>query len=127
MDGRYEKYDDGVIYDTQTGLEWLVGPDTGTPWQKAREWVDGLAASGGGWRMPTRSEVFALYRRGVGQRNMSGLFETTGWLVWSGAAKGESSVVGFYEDSLDAATSITNAKPSIYSRAFAVRSRSDKM
>jgi len=37
--------------------------------------------AGGGWRMPTRQELSALYQKGIGKRNMDFGFKTTGGAV----------------------------------------------
>ena len=35
-------YESGVVIDTETGLEWYVGPDRDTTWHEARSWVESL-------------------------------------------------------------------------------------
>ena len=83
-DGRYEKYTSGVVFDTKNDLEWYVGADKDTLWSEGKRWVESLNVAGGGWRMPTRKELETLYNEGAGERNMTPLLKTTGWLVWSG-------------------------------------------
>ena len=90
-DGKYCQYSTGVVKDTSTGLEWYVGPDRRTKWHEAKAWVEKLNVAGGGWRMPTKNELKALYQKGAGTRNMTPLLKTTGWWVWSGETKGSSS------------------------------------
>lgn len=80
---RFIAGDDGVMYDTETGLEWLAGPDERTTRDEARLWVDGLSSAGGGWRMPTKEELYGLYTGGLGIRNMTAFLNTTGSWVWS--------------------------------------------
>ncbi|MEW6263625.1 MAG: caspase family protein [Thermodesulfobacteriota bacterium] len=109
----------GII--VKNNLEWYVGPDRNTTWDEARAWVAGLTVGGGGWRMPTRSELKGLYEPGRGSRNMDPAFQTTGWWVWSGEIKGSSSAWPFYfgtghEDWY-------SRNDSYDKRAFAVRSR----
>ncbi|RPH50520.1 MAG: DUF1566 domain-containing protein [Desulfobacteraceae bacterium] len=87
-DGRFEKFTNGVVRDSQSGLEWYAGPDKDTDWNDAKNWVAGLKIDGGGWRMPTINELKGLYQKGAGSRNMSPLLETTGWWVWSGETIG---------------------------------------
>ena len=82
-DGRFTRYGNGVIFDSQTDLEWYVGPDRRLDWQEAKAWVENLTVAGGGWYMPTRDELRALYQKGAGSRNIDPLFVTTGWYVWS--------------------------------------------
>ena len=95
-DRHFIKYDTGVVYDKKTGLEWVAGPNRDTNWNKAKRWVENLNVAGGGWRMPTRTELKTLYQRGAGSRNMTPLLKTTGRYVWSGETKGPSLAWRFY-------------------------------
>ena len=120
-DGRYCKNANGVVYDTQTGLEWYAGPDRDTTWDAAKSWIESLSVAGGGWRMPTRNELKGLYQKGVGSRNMTPLLRTTGWWVWSGETKGSSSAwfFNFYNGNVYwLYRTYSNS-----TRGFAVRSR----
>jgi len=122
-DGIYVAYANGIVRDTNTGLEWKAGPDKDTNWNEARSWVQSLNLDGGGWRMPTTDELKTLYKKGTGERNMTPLLKTTGWFVWSGETKGSSDAwfFGFLIGGrhwYDRATSTDK-------RAFAVRSRGD--
>jgi hypothetical protein len=116
-------YGNGVVYDKNTGLEWIAGPDKDTSWNDAKKWVENLTVSGGGWRMPTKKELETLYKPGAGKRNMTPLLKTTGWWVWSGETIGPSSAWSFrffhggYE--YWSTRGFTNS----YLRGFAVRSR----
>ena len=47
----------GVITDSETHLQWYVGPDRSTNWDQANAWVNELAVDGGGWRMPSSAEL----------------------------------------------------------------------
>ena len=119
-DGIHVAYANGIVKDTNTGLEWKAGPDRDTDWNEARSWVQSL---GGGWRMPTMDELEGLYNAGKGDRNMTSLLKTTGWWVWSGEAEGSSSArpFNFYSGHRNwRRRGSSKAK-----RAFAVRSRSD--
>ncbi|MGA9996083.1 MAG: DUF1566 domain-containing protein [Pyrinomonadaceae bacterium] len=49
------------IKDTQSGLEWFVGPDRNVTWYEAQQWTVVLANCGGSWRMPTIEEIRTLY------------------------------------------------------------------
>ena len=126
-DGTYVAYANGIVKDTKTGLEWIAGPDKDTDWNEAKSWVESLNLDGGGWRMPTMDELAALYKKGAGSRNMTSLFKTTGWDVWSGETKTSVGAVkiwifGFYEGTryLD----FRDHSFALYFRAFAVRSLS---
>ena len=94
-DTRFVLNDNGVVTDIRTGLEWFVGPDRNTTWNKAKSWVEGLTVGGGGWRLPTSEELKGLYQEGVGRRNLSYLFKTTGGFVWSSETVGSSYAWGF--------------------------------
>ena len=80
---RFNVSPDGVISDSETRLEWVVGPDKDTTYMQARQWVDSCKTAGGGWRMPRRKELKALYQKGIGKRNMDSAFKTTGWFIWA--------------------------------------------
>ena len=82
-DGRYEKYDNGIVHDTVTELEWYTGPDKSMTWYQTKDWVESLRVAGGGWRMPTIKELRALYQTGFGTNNLTPLITMTGWMVWS--------------------------------------------
>ena len=60
-------YDNGIVRDTATGLEWVAGPDKDTPWEEAKTWVESLNI-GEGWRMPKMGELEGLYKQGSGER-----------------------------------------------------------
>ena len=62
-DDQYVAYANGIVKDTNTGLEWKAGPDKDTNWGEARSWVQSL---GGDWRMPTLDELEGLYKKGMG-------------------------------------------------------------
>jgi hypothetical protein len=92
---RFIADDKGIVTDTKTGLEWFVGPDSNTTWDEAKSWVETLSVDGGRWRMPSREELKSLYTKGVGIRNMSPLFKTTGSFVWTGETVGSLHAWGF--------------------------------
>lgn len=80
--GGYVAYENGIVKDNNTGLEWLVGPDHDTTWEEAKTWVESLNGSKG-WRLPKIIEVEGLYQEGLGERNMTPLLKISGWWVWS--------------------------------------------
>lgn len=52
----------GVVYDTATGLDWERSTrSTMLDWQQAHSYIAALSLDGGGWRMPTNTELHALY------------------------------------------------------------------
>lgn len=83
-DRHFIAYDNGVVYDEKTNLEWIVGPDRPTDWNQAKSWVESLNSADDEWRMPTSAELHGLYRRNAGRWNRTSLLKTTGWWVWSG-------------------------------------------
>jgi hypothetical protein len=117
---RFQVSSSGVISDSETGLEWYVGPDKDTTWDEADAWVKGLTVDGGGWRLPSVEELKGLYQQGKGIRNMDTVFVTSGWYVWSYETKG-SSARDFYF--LDGAEYWLGRSSSADPRVFAVRSR----
>ena len=122
-DGIYLAYANGIVKDTETGLEWKAGPDRNTDWNEARTWVKSLNLDGGGWRMPTMDELEWLYKKRKGDRNMTPLLKTTGWWVWSGETEGSAGARYFNFDIGD--RSWRYRVSYLYLRAFAVRSRGD--
>ena len=60
---RFSRSDDGVVTDSETNLQWLLGPDKQVNYNQAEQWVAWAAANvaGGGWQMPTREQLKTLY------------------------------------------------------------------
>jgi hypothetical protein len=82
-DGHYIKYKNGIVYDTQTGLEWVASPKVNLLSGAAKRWVSKLTIDGGGWRMPSEDELKSLYQNGKGTRNMTRLIEAKAWHFFS--------------------------------------------
>ena len=118
----YVSGSDGIVRDTNTGLEWKTGPDKDTNWNEAKVWVESL---GNGWRMPKTYELEGLYKKGIGIRNMTPLLKTTGWCIWSSETKGSRFERRFYLDFKTNSWYSHNADFSSQIRAFAVRSSND--
>ena len=116
-DDHYLKYDNGVVFDSKTGLEWVAGPGRNMSWNEAKEWAKSLEIDGGGWRMPTRKELETLYQDGKGKRNMTRLLETAAWWVWS-AGHDDSSSSDLFDFSRGARDWHSRTP-----RAYAVRAR----
>jgi hypothetical protein len=82
---RFTALADGVIYDSQTDLDWLLGANRDFNFEQAEKWVASLSTvAGGGWGMPSQDELTMLYQQSVGERNLDPLFKTTGWWAWAG-------------------------------------------
>jgi len=119
-DGRFVVYENGIVKDTSTELEWLVGPDKDTTWDEAIAWVQSLKDDGGGWQMPGKYELAGLYNKGTGTRNMTALLKTTGWWVWSGKTKGSAAWHFSFKDDF---VGWDDRHDSHCGRGFAVRSQ----
>ena len=120
-DGRYKRASNDVIWDTMTNLEWYVGPDQDTAWDAVKAWADSLTIAGGGWRMPSRTELKGIY--GGGQYGADPLFKLSNWRwIWTGVltASSEAWYVYFY----DGGESSRHRNFSRNGRAFCVRTRS---
>jgi hypothetical protein len=66
---------DGVVTDSLTGLEWVMGPDKEINYQEAMAWVKSCNIAGGGWRMPKVAELRGLSVQGLGRFNMDPAFK----------------------------------------------------
>jgi len=120
-DGTLIAYASGVVFDQQTGLEWIAGPDRDTSWNDAKRWTENLKAAGGGWRMPTLAELETLYQKGVGTHNRTPLLKTTGWGAWSGETRRSSLALGF--TFVNGRDGWLDRHRTYVMRGFAVRSR----
>ena len=76
---RFSVSPDGIIIDSETGLQWMVGPDMDFSWFQAREWIDELD---GDWRMPSKYELLDLFDAGVDIYSW-GPFDNGGRYVWA--------------------------------------------
>ncbi|MBT8365429.1 MAG: DUF1566 domain-containing protein [Deltaproteobacteria bacterium] len=121
-DRHYIAFASGVVRDTKTGLEWVAGPDKATNFDEAKRYVEHLTVAGGGWRLPAKEELEALYEKGKGSQNMTPLLKTTGLYVWSGESEDPSTAWGFSFLS-GSGVWIGRGESDFFIRAFAVRSR----
>lgn len=62
---RFAKSSDNVIIDTITNLQWIEGPDNDVDYSSAEKWIANCQIDGGGWRMPTTTELQTIYQKGV--------------------------------------------------------------
>ena len=120
-DEHYISYENGIVYDEKTNIEWLAGPDKFVTWDEAKAWVESLSVAGGGWRMPTKDELKSLYKKGAGSNNMTPLLKMTGGAVWSGETQGE--LKAWRYSFIEGHKEWLDLSHSFYDRAFAVRSR----
>ena len=91
QDRHLVKYASGIVYDTQTGIEWYAGPDESTSWKQAVNWVASLSVDGGGWQMPTKFLLASLYHIGDGVNNITFLLDNSGYWIWAVTDEGKSS------------------------------------
>ena len=124
-DSTFIAYDNGVVKDTATGLEWIAGLDVDTTWNDAQTWVQDQTADGGGWRMPTTEELITLYKKGAGEVNMTPLLKTKGFSVWSGQKKDALTawMVGFFGGKSSYRVVPIDCNRCMFIRAFAVRTK----
>lgn len=76
---RFSVSPEGIILDSETRLQWMVGPDMDFTWFDARSWIDELE---GNWRMPSKYELLDLYNAGVDIYSW-GPFDNSGKYVWA--------------------------------------------
>lgn len=129
-DSRFETFASGMVRDTKSGLDWYPGPDKNTSWDEAKGWTENLRIYGGGWRMPSRTELKSLHQQGVGSRNMTPLIMNSGWFIWSGEAgtgQGGGDGKAWAIDFGDGRELLERRDSSNYKRVFAVRSTSDSL
>jgi hypothetical protein len=60
---RFTSSNDGIITDSQLGLQWAPAPDQPMNWSQATDYVQNLSLGGGGWRLPTRSELKSIHNK----------------------------------------------------------------
>ena len=126
-DNRWSMDADGVITDSQTGLQWHVGPNY-VGWDEARSYCRDLSVAGGGWRMPTMDELRGVW---TGYDNFDSHYsmppacnakELNIWWVWSSERCDFSTAWGlnFYMGKKEWSSRTYAAA---YCRVFAVRSQ----
>lgn len=58
---RFQRFASGIITDTETGLQWRIGPAEKTTLEEARRWIATLPTDGGpAWSLPTPEQVGTL-------------------------------------------------------------------
>lgn len=120
--GMYQ-FENGIIYDPITKLEWYTGPNKEFSWYEANKWVRDLDVDGRGWNLPSLIELKSLYFVGVGSRNIDPAFELSGSWVWSRKTRGVSHAwfFGFLTDKRDWGS----RRYFVNLRVLAVRSRTE--
>jgi hypothetical protein len=117
---RFMVSSEGVIRDSRTDLEWVVGPDRDTNYPQAEQWVANCTVMGGGWRMPTRQELITIYQQEWWGMKLDSVFKTTGYYVW---AEPSDSSSAWYFDFFRGGDILEDRFNSYRGRGFGVRSR----
>ena len=79
--GRFS-LEDGVIYDSQLGLEWAPSNGQVLNHYQAEGYARDLSLAGGGWRLPTREELKSLYDK-TKPGNVDPVFGVGNMGVWT--------------------------------------------
>ena len=74
--------EDGVIYDSQLGLEWAPSDGQVLNHYQAEGYARDLSLAGGGWRLPTREELKSLYDK-TKPGNVDPVFGVGDQWVWT--------------------------------------------
>jgi formylglycine-generating enzyme required for sulfatase activity/tRNA A-37 threonylcarbamoyl transferase component Bud32 len=116
-------YDNGTIWDTRTGLEWIVGPDEGTSFLEATKWLEkrnGKYRFSRQWRLPTDNEMQTICNR---RKSLPAFFKTSGLYVW--CYKRPSATEVWIYDLKNGTARLHNYISVSVERVFGVRSRKD--
>jgi hypothetical protein len=79
---RFTLSSDGIIMDSQLGLQWVPATDQSMNWFQAQNYAQNLSLGGGGWRMPTRSELKSIYNETM-KGGADPTFHINGNWVWA--------------------------------------------
>ena len=86
---------DGVIDDSETGLQWVPAGNWEMTHYEAEKYVRNLSLAGGGWRLPTRAELKSIY-----DASKPGLsdpkFKVGGKLVWTSELDADPSLAWYF-------------------------------
>jgi len=117
----YDVLENGVIKDTELGLEWKMASNSDITWNQAKAWAQNLKLDGGGWRMPTEDELERFYHKGVKPRNITVLIIFDGYPFWTTETKGSDGRFIYFADPTSGDWYTRDGSSSM--RAIAVRSR----
>jgi sulfatase modifying factor 1 len=116
---RFKISSDGIIHDSHSGIEWIVGPDRDTSYGQAMQWLSESYVGGGGWSLPTGVAVQLLIDDDLGYKNLDPVFKTDGWKIWVREGSGES--ILWQYDLHDRKSHIVNPNDSTNCRVFGIR------
>ena len=111
---------DGVIDDSKLGLQWAPAPDRPMNHYQADEYARNLRLAGGGWRLPTVSELKSVYDK-TRPGGADPMFHVSDYLVWMSYLDGTSAGFIFLNNGQDGLAARDTILP--YIRVLAVRSR----
>ena len=105
IDKRFTAPGDGTVIDSQTGLQWAQR-DSGQDidWNNSNSYCSNLGTAGGGWRLPSTSELEGIYDvsatltttcRDGKKCRVSPLFSLTGFWYWSNQPNGSREALHF--------------------------------
>ncbi|MDI9561900.1 MAG: DUF1566 domain-containing protein [Pseudomonadota bacterium] len=119
MTVRFTLSSDGIIMDSQLGLQWAPATDQPMNWFKAKKYTQNLSLGGGGWRLPTRPELKSIYNKSM-KGNADPAFHINDNWVWTSETRGKSAWLFNFAFGLD----ITYSRFTSYRflRVLAVRS-----
>jgi hypothetical protein len=86
---RFTLSNDGIITDSKLGLQWAPAPDQPMDWFQAKKYAEKLSLGGGGWRLPTRSELKSIYSITM-KGGADPFFQINENWVWTSEAQGDS-------------------------------------
>ncbi|HEX9137520.1 MAG TPA: DUF1566 domain-containing protein [Nitrospirota bacterium] len=114
---------DGVIDDSETGLQWVPAGNWEMTHYEAEKYVSTLSLAGGGWRLPTRAELRSIY-----DASKPGLvdpkFKVSGKLVWTSELDADPSSAWYFNFYSGGEYTYTrNPHCNFYFYALAVRPR----
>ena len=86
---RFTLSNDGIITDSQLGLQWVPAPDQPMDWFQAKKYAQNLSLGGGGWRLPARSELKSVYNISM-KGGADPFFRINENWVWTSETQGDS-------------------------------------
>jgi len=115
---------DGVIDDSELGLQWAPANGQVMNHYQAEEYARNLSLGGGGWRLPTRAELKSLYEESA-PGHVYPVFNVTDMWVWTSDVDAANSSLAwdFYFRSGDEGRGDRDVSGSRRDRVLAVRSQ----
>ncbi|HPH42098.1 MAG TPA: DUF1566 domain-containing protein [Syntrophorhabdaceae bacterium] len=86
---RFTLLKNGIINDSQLGAQWLPASDKPMDWFQANRYVENICLNGGGWRLPTRSELKSIYDVSM-KGGADPFFRINENWVWTSETQGDS-------------------------------------